>query len=141
MKQTIQILYFALLMSQVMMVGIGYAVILPGLAAESNPMMFYAFLSLALILLYLSHHFYGRAVKKYTDKEIQDYKLIHHPLITDPGHKVLMIRQTHYVLSWALSEVVTIFGVIMPFFGLGLPYMATFWTLGLANHLLKKPLS
>jgi hypothetical protein len=139
--QVIMILYFALLMSQLMMIGVGYYFTLPGGHSSAFPLMLYLFLSLSLVLLFLSHKFYLKAVKKYSDQEIENYTLPQNQIVIgDPAQKLALIRQGNYILSWALGEAVTIMGTIMPFFGYGLPVMITFWTLGLANHLAKRPL-
>ncbi len=130
-------------MSQIMLIGVSYFILLPQTTEKTTAsFLFYIFLSIALVLLFVSHQFYLKAVKQYSEDEIKNYPIINSSLATgDLEGKLAMIRQTNFILSWAIGEAVSIFGVALCAIGYPLSYAATFWCLGLANHLAKNPLN
>lgn len=116
--QTLKILFFALLMSQFIFLGVGKFILWEGLEPQEGAEIFlYVIASVSLIILFVGQLTFGKAKSAASIDE----------------------ALTLYILTWALGESVSIFGLILPILGVEIQYSYLFFAAGIGAHLLRFP--
>ncbi len=126
-KSIRMILWFALLMSNIMMAGIAFNIIFPkatGSLANALPI----FASIAIVIAFVSKFLYGKARGIISDNSLS----------THEKHTKSFVL---FILSWAIGESISILGLIYGMMGPTdmVHYGYYFFAIGIGLHLTNRP--
>lgn len=130
-KQSIWMIWGALLMSQLVFCGVGHFKIFPTVPEGMKINVLIIMASIAVVLLFVSHIFFRKG-KNLLSESNQSH---------DVDISQMQQAFTFLVAGWGLGEAVTIMGLILPIIGgVGLiEYSYMFFSMGIGFHIYRRP--